>query len=173
MNFTDDIAIIFIKGVQRKNIKSIESIMEDRLLEEINAVEMYEKKNYDPIPKYFTDLNSWFPLNLNCWYCDRQVCTKPVFIPKSIDKSGDSIVIATEGHFCWFNCAYAYLLSTADSSGGRDNKYHMLKYLAKIFCGIIPSEIIPSPNKYEQLHYRGLGGVSREEFFKKIDNLRC
>jgi hypothetical protein len=157
-NLDDNIIFIYIAGIFKRDCKQVETLFEERLNDETKQYLTNDVKKYiiyNEIPKYFTGIDSWNPTNLKCWNCDRVFNNPPVFIPKTIDSpSTTCLQIVTEGNFCWFNCAYAHILSTIHGTE-RENKYHMLKYLFKIFCGFNPKSITPSRSKFCQKQYGG------------------
>jgi hypothetical protein len=171
---TDDITYIYMGGVFKKDCKQIEKMLEDRLISENDIHDYDEKKGetYEKLPPYFTDLSSWVhTTNLQCWICDRTFNNKPVFIPKSITPTDTGVQIIPEGVFCWFNCAYAYLLVYITNSSLREDRYNMLKYLFNIYNGFLPKSITPAYNKFCQKQYSG-SNISRNEYYKILDSQR-
>lgn len=159
--------ILFIKNVFINDCILMDDLMEKMLMDEAN--ETAETKQiddkYTKLPSIFTNIKTW-PKNTDilCWHCDRTFCGSPVFIPKTMEPnitigtgSGDGkYLISTEGCFCSFNCAVAYVLTYYTKSHERINKLGMLKLLFKEFYGKEPNDIIPSPPRYSMVQYNGL-----------------
>lgn len=158
--------ILFIKNVFINDCILMDDLMEKKLMEEAN--ETAETKQiddkYTKLPTIFTDIKTWpKKTDILCWHCDRTFCGPPIFIPKTMEpnvsigtgvKNG-KYLISTEGCFCSFNCAVAYVLIYYTKSYEKINKIGMLKLLFKEFYGNAPNDIIPSPSRYKMVQYNG------------------
>lgn len=151
-------AMLFIPGVLKKDCKTADDMMEERL--RCNMV-IKDTRVFDQIPILFTTLDRWpTSTNLMCWWCHRAFRDRPWFVPKSIEPNvvqptdNRACVISPEGNFCTAHCAAAFI--TAHYYGAdRYNRHTMLKYVYRVFTGKNVVEILPSPPPYELLNYGG------------------
>jgi hypothetical protein len=158
--------ILFIRGLFLKDCIPIDDIFEQQLIDRLDEDD--EKiMEFDKIPSVFTTLNTWVKkINIQCWLCDLNFDTSPVFIPRLIEPSGCGYTIGTEGCFCTFSCAMAYINIHYPKIYDNVRKHDMLKFLYKIFHDAKAREILSSPNRHEMVHYGG--PLSINEYRTKV-----
>jgi hypothetical protein len=187
---------LFLAGVYKKDYKKIEELFQERIISEISK---QSDKNYDKIPPIFNNLDKWIKqTNLCCWHCCNKIKGVPVFLPKNIEPKNNGIVgfapgsvdpedmqgasasakskyynILTEGAFCSFNCAQAYLDDIYSKNMPEYiNRMNMLLFLYNLFNDKTVDYIKPSPPKYKMQQYGGTMTTSEyEEEIKGLDDI--
>jgi hypothetical protein len=158
--------ILFIRGVFLKDCTPIDDIFEQQLIDRLDEEDV-KVITFDKMPSAFTTLNDWIKnINIRCWFCDLNFNTSPVFIPRLIEPSYDGYTIGTEGCFCTFSCAMAYINIYYPKIYDNVRKHDMLKFLYKLFNGTKVREILASPSRYELVHYGG--PLEMHQYRKKI-----
>jgi hypothetical protein len=162
--------ILFVEGVFLKDCVSIDDIFEKRLLDKLH-VDDQKTIVYGRIPTCFVNLDTWVKsVNVKCWYCDLTFTNMPIFIPNNVHKKGDNYNINTHGCFCSFACAQKYINIHYSNICDYTNYTQMLKYLYFVFYNKRINDIVPSPDKYEMVHYSN-GTVTVSEYKTKIKKL--
>jgi len=148
---------------------------------------------YDEIPRYFLDMNSWVKnTNLLCWTCGNGVAKSPWFIPLALDRRliladatkydditaiSDAAVLASNkkfrevsvmtvyGNYCTIYCAQRYIIKVDDDKIiNKQECERLLKRLYEIRNGHAIDEIPISEDKTKMMQYCGPHGMSAEEF---------
>jgi hypothetical protein len=147
--------ILFIRGIFLKDCIHIDDIFEQQLIDRLDEEEIKVMK-FDKIPTVFTSLDTWLKkVNIRCWFCDLNFETIPVFIPKLIEPASSGYTIGTEGCFCTFSCAMAYINLYYPKIYDNVRKHDMLKFLYKMFHDSKVREILASPSRHEMFQYGG------------------
>ena len=186
---------LFLAGVYKKDYKKIEEMFQERIISEISK---QINKNYDKIPPIFNNLDKWIKqTNLCCWHCCNRIKGVPVFLPKNIEPKNSGLVgvtslscglekgpynystldcankyynILTEGIFCTFNCAQAYLDDIYSKNMPEYiNCMNMLLFLYYLFNGKIVDYIKPSPPKNKMQQFGGT--MTQQEYEDSIRDL--
>lgn len=151
---------IFLQGVFFDEIKTIE----ERMIDD-SIIPEDETNNFMTavvtIPKKFKSIVVWKErtknIHLKCWNCDLSFFGTPCFIPKHIKNSPTGKEFDTEGWFCGFACAYAYLKNTAEYHINKTffDRLSMLKILFTYFYKRKVREFYEAPKKYLLFIYGG------------------
>jgi hypothetical protein len=148
-------SILFIRGVFLKDCIPIDDIFEQQLIDRLDEDED-KVMEFNKIPSVFTTLDTWIEkVNIRCWFCDLNFEAQPVFIPRLIEPSADGYTIGTEGCFCTFSCAMAYINLYYPKIYDNVRRHDMLKFLYKMFHGAKIREILASPGRHEMSQYGG------------------
>lgn len=153
--------VLFIKNVFISDCVLMDDLMERKLMDEANdSLETKEtNKKYTKLPTVFTNISAWVKsTDILCWHCNRTFNDPPVFIPRTMEPNtsiGGGYIINTDGCFCSFNCAIAYIIIYYPKSHEQINKIGMLKLLFKEFYGRPPKDILPAPSKFQMIQYNG------------------
>ena len=165
--------ILFIEGVYMANCKSVEDMMEKQMMEAIMDSDEPLPEKIMPaskIPMLYTGAHTWVSCtNSNCWYCGMLFDTTPIFVPSSIEPTGQGKnIMGVEGCFCSFPCAASYINLHYQKPWDNINRQGMLKILYKELTGKKIDNIPPAPNKYKLVAY---GGTMTPDEYR--DELLC
>ena len=164
--------ILFLPGVQENMLAVDDSIFDDKFTEDLNVGPKITDVSvtYRSLPAKYTP-DGWVKnTNLHCWNCSLQFANIPVFIPDSITEGKNGNEYERYGCFCSFNCAQKFINETMEHQQ-KDDKTRMLRTLYKDFTGKIVEIIIPSPSRTIMDRFCGEGGISPDDYKKKIDEL--
>jgi hypothetical protein len=152
--------ILYLPGIFFDEIQSIEDQMICKGIENNNYNDT-KKITYHKIPRKFYDIKSWVEttrnLKVKCWYCESNFNGVPVFIPDTILNTVKGKVYETNGTFCGFGCAYAFLLSQVEFINNKTywDKLYMLKMLYECFYNKKINDFYPSPSRFITEIYGG------------------
>lgn len=180
---------LFLRGVFKRDCKTIEDIWCERLALENDETESHEVK-YDKLPVMFTGLVNWPKrTNLSCNWCHRDCNSLPWFEPCSIEPVRDETVgsfmsredlatvrntnkhsIITRGVFCNAHCVAAWVIVDTKIKSLLKNKMSMLEYVYTIMTnGKVLKPILPSPSPLIMQRYGG--NTSDEEYQRSVNRL--
>ena len=181
---------LIIKGISINDLIDPESVMEERLLRNINSgqesfefinineeikldnLALEECTDFDlyKIPGRFTTLDKWPKrTKIHCWYCDNNIYKIPIFIPKSMDiDNKGNLSMKTYGCFCSFSCAYTHSQIILENINDKLSSEKLLIKLFEIFFNKKIKFLIRSPNKYLMKRYGG--SLTINEYLKLIRN---
>lgn len=170
---------IFFKGVMIDDNMPTEEMYETQFNDIIERDCAIEEPLYEQIPTVFTSLSDWIKTtNIRCWNCDLNFSDIPVFVPKSIEpysrsykSRGSRYIMSTEGCFCSFHCAMAYINAMFIDIHEHINRRSMLLLLFKEFYGISLKEIKPAPKKFDMIQY-GFNTVTPYDYRNAIEALK-
>lgn len=130
--------------------------------------------SYVALPTVFTSLATWpIKTNLWCWSCHRPFKSRPIFIPEMVEKIetnnlDKSYKMKTYGCFCRWSCAQYYIDREYTGTAHDDRSKHLLM-LHFIFTGKRALVIRGAFPTTERKKYRGEGGLSDQQYQKKLD----
>ena len=156
--------ILFLKGIHREDIISIEDIYQKELLNTVDASSA--QILYDKIPKSFTSLTHWKKTtNLRCWFCSLRFKTIPWFIIENITYNTDGKKFDITGNFCSCGCLMGYVKIHYNKRDHFDI-YNYVYKLYEIFHKKKKNDIKPSPEKFVLDIYGG--NLTIEKYQKEI-----
>jgi hypothetical protein len=183
--------ILFLKNIFMHDFTQPEDLLEERMLEECIVAEnrQHGTVEHDPlnldepafmtVPTSFTTVRAWpAKVGLACWSCTLVPLGRPVAIPTA----ANAAEMQTMGLFCSWPCAKRWLDITYnrnDIGSGWADKDNFLRLFYKEFTK--PMELIdqspkssariiigPAPSPYIMAKFCGPGGLSEEDYRKKI-----
>lgn len=122
------------------------------------------------IPVEFTGFDTWIKQTpALCWQCDCRIQSMPLFMPDTINNIAP-ISMDVHGQFCSFPCVQAYI-NEKYIGQNRSTKSRMLRILAKLYYNKTIDVIPTPPAKTIMRKYCGSGGLTEEEYMKKIEDI--
>ncbi len=155
--------VIFLQGVFFKDIRTLE----DHMMENSSCPTDVSNQEFKPalcdsvrVTK-FKSTKQWADtyknMSIKCWYCGLNFKGLPCFIPRQIRTTAKGKEYDTQGLFCGFACAFAFLKNSAEFL--RDKTYFdrlaMLKMLFVQFYNKRPLEFREAPCIYDMTLYGG------------------
>lgn len=167
------------RGVTIDDNTPTEEMYEIQFNDIIERDSALEEPMHEQIPTIFTSVSDWLKsTNVKCWYCDLNFSDIPIFIPKSIEPYSRSYksmnakyIMSTEGCFCSFHCAMAYINVMYTNIHEYIRRKNLLLLLFKEIYGFSIREIKSSPDKYKMIQY-GIDTVTPCEYRKMIESLK-
>lgn len=129
--------------------------------------------SYVALPSFFTTLSTWpTKTNLWCWSCHQPVRTRPIFIPRTVEKleTENNYKMKTLGCFGHWCCAQYYIDREFTGNAHDDCSKHLLM-LYYIFTGkraLIIRAALPTT---ERKKYKGENGLSDQQYKKKLEEI--
>jgi len=165
-------AIIFFPGITESYVKSLlDAVIDDIRKSRID--ELPGKREYIcDIPSVFTCLGKWpQKIDLDCWYCCRQIQCRPVPVPSDCNRRHGKLEVDVEGVCDTWNCAQAYI----NEVHGR-NRLELTRMLRLIYPLFNEGQEIqfipPAPPKFIMKRFCGPKGITDKEYQKKINDLQ-
>ncbi|MHB2028968.1 MAG: hypothetical protein ACYCPT_09145 [Acidimicrobiales bacterium] len=127
---------------------------------------------YNNIPTTFSTTEKWVKTsNLLCWHCDTLFMQYPKFIPISINKNDNDFVYNVIGNFCSWNCALAHAKFLYNNTEHLNEIIALLYDACSKFRKKRVLKLIESPPKTIMQQYCGPGGITRDQYIEKINEL--
>jgi hypothetical protein len=163
-----------IPRITRSNLLLIKGLSPSEFEVKIERVEFDPDDTYMELPTIFRGVESWpKSTNLLCWTCDGKVTGYPKFMPSDPKVEDGVDICRPNGNFCRWRCVQSYIDHYMPVHLRSDASSLLCKFASK-FNTEKTKQVIKfasSEPKFIMKIYCGPGGITREEYDSRCDNM--